>query len=620
MDSPIARSESSRALRSTVAVCALLLTIFGLACYAAVSTKSATSDEPLHAAGAFTHVFLRDYRLNPEDPPLWNYWAMLPRSTRSLHIPADNELWAKQMDDTAFGMPFSSVILFTLENRGTEFIQSTRAMMVLLGVMLGAVIAIWAGQIAGKTGAIVATALFAFDPNFLAHAALVKNDVALSLVMTAMCLAVYRVGRRATWANVLCAALLLGAGMATKFSGVLLMPIFIVSIITRALLPAEWTVLGRTLKTIRAKLLASGTITLCGAFIACGVIWMSYGFRFDATPAPGSRLNISRVLDRTAQERFFLHNDRWPADDELKRADSGAIARAVIWAERHHVLPQAWLYGFLYTYQSTLVRESFLLGRISQTGWWYYFPLAMLFKTPVATLGAGVIALAIAFRKPHRHSHVHSTSAASVVICLLVPIVIYLLSAMTSNLNLGIRHVLPIYPFIYLLIALAAPKLHSIRPRLFKWSATALAATLAVESLAAFPNYLSFFNVAAGGSRGGLRLLSDSNLDWGQDLLLLNRWQAEHPQTRLYLCYFGSVDPAAYGIRYINLPGGIYLNPNQQAPDQPGVIAISASRLQGLHLSPELREFYAQLLKDQKPIDVLGGSIYLFEYPARSSR
>jgi hypothetical protein len=189
---------------------------------------------------------------------------------------------------------------------------------------------------------------------------------------------------------------------------------------------------------------------------------------------------------------------------------------------------------------------------------------------------------------------------------------------MMSNLNLGLRHVLPIYPFIYLLIGLAAASVASVRPRFFSWCASILGIGLAFESFTAFPNYLSFFNAPSRPYR--LHLLSDSNLDWGQDLLALNRWQQDHPRARLYLCYFGSVDPAIYGIDYINLPGGTYFNREEHAPDQPGVIAISASRLQGVHLSPELREFYRKLLADQQPSEVLGGSIYLFEYPPRARR
>ena len=112
---------------------------------------------------------------------------------------------------------------------------------------------------------------------------------------------------------------------------------------------------------------------------------------------------------------------------------------------------------------------------------------------------------------------------------------------------------------------------------------------------------------------GGIRLLSDSNLDWGQDLPLLAHWQAAHPNTRLYLCYSGSSDPAAYGVDYINMPKGYFLNPQSQMPDKPGVIAVSAMRLQGVYLEDDLRAYYTSLAK-QRPREVLGGSIYLFDF------
>lgn len=603
-DSPDASSTVPRdKRRSTFVVCAILLIVFGLTCYLAVSTKSATSDEPLHVAGAYAHVFMRDYRLNPEDPPLWNYWVMLPRTRASLQIPTTHELWPRQLDDTAYGMPFSSVVLFTAENDGAQFIQSSRAMMVPLGVVLGAIISFWAWQIAGRIGAIVATMLFAFDPNFLAHAGLVKNDVPLTLAMTAMCFATWRIGCRATLLNVMSAALLVGAGMTTKFSGVLLAPIFVAMMFARSIIPGEWNVLRRPLKTRRARLVACVSILAFAALVTWMMIWLAYGFRFDPTPNRGERLNMERVVQRTA---------------ELKQGDPGIIAHTVTSLERHRILPQGWLYGFLYTYQSTLSRTSFLLGEIRTTGWWYYFPLAMLIKTPVVNIVACLFAGIALLRVRASSAQESRNDLRWTLACLLIPLAIYMTSAMTSNLNLGIRHVLPVYPFIYLLIALAAKRIHSMKPRLFGWTAPILGCALVIETLAAFPNYLAFFNAPSRPFQ--LKLLSDSNLDWGQDLLLLAAWQDAHPNTRLYVNYFGSVDPGAYGIRYINLPGSIYLNPDQRWPDAPGVIAISASRLQGMHMSDELRDRYRALLEGQQPIDILGGSIYLYEYPPISPK
>jgi hypothetical protein len=191
-----------------------------------------------------------------------------------------------------------------------------------------------------------------------------------------------------------------------------------------------------------------------------------------------------------------------------------------------------------------------------------------------------------------------------------------MLVAITSNLNLGLRHVLPVYPFLFIGVGLALAEAQKRWP----WGATriglALAFALAIESFAAFPNYIPFFNAAAGGSRGGLHLLGDSNLDWGQDLKLLAEWQQKHPDEKLYLVYFGLADPWAYKIDYVNFPGGYKYGPQETVSTDPGVLAISATYMQGIYQEGPLRDTYARL-ENYQPIEVLGGSIYLYKWPPR---
>src|SRR5439155_10919065 len=250
---------------------------------------------------------------------------------------------------------------------------------------------------------------------------------------------------------------------------------------------------------------------------------------------------------------------------------------------------------------------------------WYYFPLAMLFKTPLATLLGGAAALTLAIigivHRPRQGAAFHPSWATT---CLLLPPAIYLIVAMRGNLNLGLRHVLPVYPFIYIGVGLAAAEAWRRRPIITRWVLLALGIGLAIETLIVFPHFIPFFNAAAGGSRGGLRLLGDSNLDWGQDLRLLARWQQQHPDVNLYLVYFGLADPWAYGIQYINFPNGYKFGPPEEVRMDRGVLAISATHLQGIYNNvpehPELRDIYGPL-RDQKPIDVLGGSIYLYRWP-----
>jgi 4-amino-4-deoxy-L-arabinose transferase-like glycosyltransferase len=595
-----------RATWIAIILCAWLLALFGVLSYRAAMTKSPTMDEPLHATGAYAHVFLHDYRVNPEDPPLWNFWAMLPHRASSLTLRTDSPLWAAILSDTAPQMSFSIITLFQQQgNDGVRFINHSRAMMVLLGVALGAVIAVWAWQLAGPVAAVSATLLYTFDPNFLGHAPLVKNDVTITLLMTAMAWCLWRAGRRATVLNLLAAALVLGAALTTKFSGILLVPMFAIVLVIRAAMPSEWRVMRWTLATRQARFVASGAIIVVSAILSVAMIWAVYGFRFEPTSQPGSRLPTQRMVEATIKNQLFIRNGhQWPSDEQVKSARPGPFVRAILFVEQHKLLPQAWLYGLLFTYQSALVRESFLIGNYSMTGWWYYFPLAMLFKTPVGTILAGIGALVVMrFVRPRD---------MWMRVALGVPLVIYALAAMSGNLNLGVRHVLPLYPLMYVGAAVLFARARSARPRAAGTIGAVIAMVLAVESGVSFPNYIAFFNTAVGGSRGGFALLSDSNLDWGQDLPLLAEWQREHPDSTLYLGYYGSTDPAAYGIRYLNMPGGFYLNRELHVPQPPGVMAISASRLQGVYLDPVLRDYYANIRDHQQPIAILGGSIYLY--------
>jgi len=181
------------------------------------------------------------------------------------------------------------------------------------------------------------------------------------------------------------------------------------------------------------------------------------------------------------------------------------------------------------------------------------------------------------------------------MLCLALPPSCFALSIVMSHLNLGVRYALPLYPFGY--IAVGGAVAYAWRTwRAARAVAIVLGAALAIETVCAFPNYLAFFNAAARGSRGGLWLLGDSNLDWGQDLPALAAWQREHaPQHPLYLAYFGIADPAFYGIAYVNLPGGYRFGPPARWPSEPGVVAISASVLQGTRLPPQLRALYGRI-------------------------
>ena len=186
---------ASHPFRTAAIVCGLLV-VFGLLSFTAVLGKSATYDEPLHLIGGQVHRYLDDFRINPEDPALFGWWSTLPHGSDAM--PLD------KTDAHYEGAPLNMneqwwFVVQTLYHRGAavadSFLNTSRFMFVLIGLALGALIALWAYQLGGAPAAIAASVLFCFDPNMLAHSGLVKNDVPLSMFMCALGYCTWRLGR-----------------------------------------------------------------------------------------------------------------------------------------------------------------------------------------------------------------------------------------------------------------------------------------------------------------------------------------------------------------------------------------------------------------------------------------
>jgi hypothetical protein len=196
-----------------------------------------------------------------------------------------------------------------------------------------------------------------------------------------------------------------------------------------------------------------------------------------------------------------------------------------------------------------------------------------------------------------------------------LPMLLFLGVSMTSNVDIGIRHIFPFYALLYVAVGWAAA---------WVWRSTQPAARIAivvlllggaVESLAAYPNFIPFFNIAAV-RYGRTRILSDSNIDWGQDIPALVRWQREHNVPVIQYACFGIIDPAYYGLKYVNLPGG-YGGTGSTWPPQAGIVAISVTNLHGVYrlLWPVQEDLYKPFREIGKPLDVINGSIYLYRLP-----
>jgi len=184
----------------TVSLCMALLGIFALLAWGGIRGKNATYDEVLHTPASWINTRYLDFRINPEDPPLWKYWAALPLLTAPPQVNKDSSSWLTMLQDPRQQWRWSVETLYrTPGNDPDALVNKSRIMMLTAGLALGAVLGWWGWHLGGGVAAVVTTLLFTFDPNFLAHAPLVKNDVALTLVLVALVFALWRLGLRVTW-------------------------------------------------------------------------------------------------------------------------------------------------------------------------------------------------------------------------------------------------------------------------------------------------------------------------------------------------------------------------------------------------------------------------------------
>ncbi|HOW28013.1 MAG TPA: hypothetical protein PK876_05895 [Elusimicrobiota bacterium] len=258
------------------------------------------------------------------------------------------------------------------------------------------------------------------------------------------------------------------------------------------------------------------------------------------------------------------------------------------------------LEGLRYTYERLQGgRSSFLLGQHGTTGWWYYFPVAFLLKSTLPELAGMVWLAALAWKKKIRLPW-----------WLILPPAVYFAIACASSVQIGHRHILPVYPFLYAALAVGIQSLWDTHRRWFVLGGILQAATTLMVS----PFFISYFNEAVGGSRHGYRYMSDSNVDWGQGLRELKRYMVRQNIRGIYLSYFGTGDPRAYGIAYVPV-AGITMPPmtgdSIDAFSSPRTLfAISATNYQHTYYADKN---LFRWLRQRDPVALVARSILVFD-------
>ena len=518
-----------------------------------IRQESQTWDEAIEIAAGYDYLKTGEYRINLEHPPLGRVVAALPLLILNPTLPAEFNTHGDSPS-----VPFGREFLYHNRVPADTMLFWTRMTTIFTTLCLGLVLAMWVRAEFGAAAALFALLLLAFDPNVIANGRYAKNDMLVTLWCLLACMAWGDYLRRPRKWTLLASGVLLGLAAGTKFSAVFLLPVFLVLAAIQRWKPGGF-------------LRGAGALLLVCA-IGFGVVALIYAPHLkELLPAgqaarhadPSIRM-LRDVADSRALPGQFL---RWLGNRLGLRAHP--LFEGVGIVMRHN-----------YDGHST-----YLLGKIGQTGRWYYFPLAFAVKTPVATLLILAISL-FAWRLP---------SFPAVIA--LVPVVVYAVFSVYANIDIGVRHLLPLYPFLFALLGAGMARWR------LRYAAVA-AALLVAESLAVYPNYLAFFNVAAGGPGRGPRYLLDSNIDWGQDLIKLKSWMDAHGVKEVCNCYFGTADLSHYGIGGPEIP-----TTRDRRGEADCYAAISVTPLYGLYVQPGEWAW----LRDLQPVAKIGYSIYVYD-------
>ncbi len=550
----------------------VLLAVFAIQLTRVARLYSANWDEAHHLYDGYRILTERDYRANAEVPPLVKVLAALPlvRLHPAMPAPEGN---SRELSAFLEGRTF----LF--QNGGDRLLIPARLVCTLFPLTLALLVFFTGRSLFGAGAGLMGLLLFTFDPLVLAHGTLISTDVPCACLMFATVMAGLEWARQRHVVWLCLTALLTGLTLVTKFTGVLLLPILLVLVVAEA-----WR--ERSRATLWRGLGGWCLVALTGWV----TVWAFYGFRY--APA-GAGLPISPTLATYAAS---IHGK--------------GTAGLLLFLARFRVLPEAFLWGLADTKHKEWDYLAYMLGHVYRHGRAGYFPLAFLIKSTLPFLA--LLALApIAFRSSGRREK-------QALLFLLLPVVFYFLVITSSRFDIGARHMMPIYPFLYVLAGVVCWRL-SQRGPMWMGVAALLALCQVGTSLRVAPAYMAYGNEAMGGPLAVRRYLSDSNVDWGQQLKTVRAYLDDNHVQDCWFAYFadGAVQPQDYGIQCKRLPtrSGLwwFQLPMDVPPTIRGTVLISESVLEGVESGDgdALNPFEA--FRTLKPKTILQDGVYVYE-------
>jgi hypothetical protein len=577
----------------------LLIIMFSGALLSVIN-ESFTFDETAHIGAGYSYLVKQDYRLNPEHPPLIKNIAALPLLFLDLNFPEEHSSWQEGNPAQWWAQfDFANQFIYHSGNNPQAILIWSKLPIIIILILLGLLIFIFAKKFFGLKVAFLSLIFFVFSPTFIAHGRLITTDVGACL---GFLLAIYfwlKFLEKPKKKNIILAGLVFGLALLIKFSLILLIPFFLIITPLYIFLFRKpfWQYIGFSF--------------LVGLIGLVFVIWPIYAFNTAHYPAERQLNDTLAVLESNPM-------------GALKSLDIAMVKAPVLRPLGHYLL------GLLMaTHRTTTGNSVYLMGMLSGTGWWFYFPLIYLLKVPLAFHILTLIVIIFILSRLVKNK-IYSDFLIKAkewlknnfpVLAMIIFLVIYWFVSMSGKLNIGIRHILPTFPFIYILVSLGIVRMISYtRKRVWKRLIIIVLGILLgwyiFSSINVFPYYLSYYNELAGGTDNGYKYAVDSNYDWGQDMKRLKDWLTKESDKRnidyLKIDYFGGGDAEYYF-------GNKYQSFDPKEGPAKGWIAISVNQLQaGLGKPVSKEEFsgetgYYEWIKKYQPVARAGKSIFIYE-------
>lgn len=511
-------------------------------------TDSQTTDEAIHLFAGYTYLTRHEFAFNAEHPPLIKTLAALPLLFLDVREPQHTDYWEKAKNYFYHGpndhRNLGEAFLYQSGNNADNLLFWGRIPIILLTLLLGIAIYAISVRLWGWIGGLLSLTLYTLDPTIAAHGHLITTDIGVSLGYLLTLCTFWSFFTNPSKKHAMLFGITFGLALISKFTAIILFPIATIILIS---LTAHKPRSGWTITR------ATGRI----AIIFCA-IWITIlaGYQFKIVVAPYTESIVSEIESANLTQ---IEIDNLSQEASVPDAPVTAIYNKI----RYVLIPSDYFKGLGWLLRHTAYgQESFLLGDVSSRGWWYYFPVVFSAKTPLPTLIIFLISiiLLIRFRKNHPFA-----------ILMLIAATSYLAFAMLSKANLGVRHLLPMYPLLFVLGGYLVTHKNKLIGIVLP---SALVMLLVLEFVRSYPYYLPYFNQLYHGSNNGYKIATDSNLEWGQDLKRIKHYIDTNQIEKPYLEYYwnGLSSISYYGIESRFL--------SDFKPGDSGYIIIGATALQ----------------------------------------